>query len=465
MPSETHVAQFLDEVAARWRLLARLRLAARAALGVGLLWLAGITLWWLVGPVVARAEALVIPSSRSRPPASWRRSRWFLPKPPPGPTLRASSRSACRTGRSSRHDGRRPRAQRTRKRRPPVARALFEDTARALGSVSTCDIVSPELVRRAWWQAAARCRCCCRHRRRADRAGLAHRTGRVVVCVSWRTGVPRRAGQRARAARDAADDSRRGLGIGRQPCARSRKRASATPRGASTCRPKATTASRSLQERPGLVHLPRAARRPALGRLPGHAARAAAGGAHRPVVRLPVVHAPAGAQRDRRRRHLRAGRDARPPRRAPAANDRADRVGRPRAAHGQDAAAVAGGGRHLHGRSRRLGRRRVSRQADRYRRPPEPRRPRVLRADARRPPARGPHRPARRRPPGDAARGSGSRGARRRRPRRRGAGAGVRRQGRRRARRAARRRRRHPLGDRALTRSRSRSCRSARATS
>ena len=42
---------------------------------------------------------------------------------------------------------------------------------------------------------------------------------------------------------------------------------------------------------PGLLHLSRAARRPALGRLRRHAARAATSGAHRPVVRLPGIHA------------------------------------------------------------------------------------------------------------------------------------------------------------------------------
>src|SRR6478736_1734657 len=60
MPNETHVAQFLDEVAARWRLLARLRLFTRAALGLGVLWLAGITLLWLVGRTSLGQESLVI---------------------------------------------------------------------------------------------------------------------------------------------------------------------------------------------------------------------------------------------------------------------------------------------------------------------------------------------------------------------------------------------------------------------
>ena len=82
MPNETHVAQFLDEVAARWRLLARLRLFTRAALGLGVLWLAGITLLWLVGRTSLGQESLVIAVVALATAGLVAAVRWFLPKPP-----------------------------------------------------------------------------------------------------------------------------------------------------------------------------------------------------------------------------------------------------------------------------------------------------------------------------------------------------------------------------------------------
>ena len=82
MPNETYVTQFLEEVAARWRLLARLRLVARAALGIGLLWLAGITLWWLVGRTSLGQESLVIAVVALATAVLVAAVRWFLPKPP-----------------------------------------------------------------------------------------------------------------------------------------------------------------------------------------------------------------------------------------------------------------------------------------------------------------------------------------------------------------------------------------------
>src|SRR5262245_5086159 len=154
MPNETHVAQFLDEVAARWRLLARLRLFTRAALGVGLLWLAGITLWWLVGRTSLGLESLVIAIVALATAALVVTMRWFLPKPPARADVArlieerlpelddclATSADVLERG-GSELSG-------------PVARALFDDTTRALGSVSASDIIPPELVRRGWWQAA-----------------------------------------------------------------------------------------------------------------------------------------------------------------------------------------------------------------------------------------------------------------------------------------------------------------------
>ena len=155
MPNETHVAQFLDEVAARWRLLARLRVVARAALGIGLLWLAGITLWWLVGRTSLGQESLVIAVVALATAGLVAAVRWFLPKPPARtdvarlveervPDLNDRLATAADVlERGGAETG------------TPVARALFDDTTRALGSASASDVIPPELVRRAWWQAAA----------------------------------------------------------------------------------------------------------------------------------------------------------------------------------------------------------------------------------------------------------------------------------------------------------------------
>ena len=101
--------------------------------------------------------------------------------------------------------------------------------------------------------------------------------------------------------------------------------------------------ARHLQERPGSFTYHVSAGRP-LGRLPGHAARAAAGGAHRPVVRLPGVHAAARATRPT------AATSTRPKARVSISSstpggDR-HRVGRPGDA--TRAAPVAGRRRHLH---------------------------------------------------------------------------------------------------------------------
>jgi hypothetical protein len=155
MPNDTHVAQFLDEVAARWRLLARLRLVARAALGIGLLWLAGITLWWLVGRTSLGQESLVIAVVALATAGLVVAMRWFLPRPPARTDV-----ARLVEERVPELDDRLATAADVLERggpetATPVARALFEDTTRALGSVSASDIIAPDLVRRARWQAAA----------------------------------------------------------------------------------------------------------------------------------------------------------------------------------------------------------------------------------------------------------------------------------------------------------------------
>jgi len=155
VPNEIHVAQFLDEVAARWRLLARLRLFTRAALGLGVLWLAGITLWWLVGRTSLDQESLVIAAVALATVGLVAAVRWFLPKPPARTDV-----ARLVEERVPELDDRLATAADVLERggpdaTTPVARALFDDTARALGSVSANDIIAPALVRRAWWQAAA----------------------------------------------------------------------------------------------------------------------------------------------------------------------------------------------------------------------------------------------------------------------------------------------------------------------
>jgi len=155
MPNETSVAQLLDEVAARWRLLARLRLVTRAALGLGVLWLAGITLWWLVGRTSLGQESLVIAVVALATAGLVAAVGWFLPKPPARTDV-----ARLVEERVPELDDRLATAADVLERGGPdattlVARALFDDTARALGPVSASDIIAPELVRRAWWQAAA----------------------------------------------------------------------------------------------------------------------------------------------------------------------------------------------------------------------------------------------------------------------------------------------------------------------
>ena len=95
------------------------------------------------------------PSSRSRPRSSWPPCAGSSRSPPREPRWHASSRSACRSWTIGWPRRLMSSSARESEAATPVARALFEDTARALGSVSASDIIAPELVRRAWWQAAA----------------------------------------------------------------------------------------------------------------------------------------------------------------------------------------------------------------------------------------------------------------------------------------------------------------------
>jgi hypothetical protein len=153
MPNETHVAQFLDQVATRWWLVARLRLFTRAALGVGLLWLAGITLWWLVGRTSLGLESLVVGVVGLATAGLIVAIRWFLPTPP----SRADVARLIEERVHGLDDRLATSADVLARAGPeltgPVARALFDDTTRALGTVSAADIIAPELVRRGWWQA------------------------------------------------------------------------------------------------------------------------------------------------------------------------------------------------------------------------------------------------------------------------------------------------------------------------
>ena len=373
MPNETHVAQFLDEVAARWRLLARLRLVARAALGIGLLWLAGITLWWLVGRTSLGQESLVIAVVALATAGLVAAVRWFLPKPPARtdvarlveervPDLNdrlATAADVLERGGAETET--------------PVARALFEDTTRALGSVSASDVIPPELVRRAWWQAAAASllllvtgAVLIEPASRAARAawlfaspgGLAFRVEPGNVRV--RPGTPLTIRVQARPpVGSLVPDLEARIGDASR---RERMSPEGNNRFAATF--KSVPASFTY-------HVQLAGRRSA--GLPGHAARAAAewrASTCRTTSRhsracLPRsetdggdIYAPEGT-----RVHLVVY-----PARTTAPIASAGLAMRYR----QDAAPVAGRGRHLHRRSRRLGGRRVSREADRHRRPPEP---------------------------------------------------------------------------------------------
>jgi hypothetical protein len=154
MDSELTVKQFLDAVAARWRLLARLRLLTRAAVGIAALWLAGLSLWWLVGRTSLAEEAGVVAVIVLTTCALLVVLRRHLPELPGRAEVARlieervdglDDRLATAAGVLEADDA---------VVAGPVARALLDETARKLAPVSTDDVIAPSRVRRARWQAA-----------------------------------------------------------------------------------------------------------------------------------------------------------------------------------------------------------------------------------------------------------------------------------------------------------------------
>jgi hypothetical protein len=153
--SETSVRLFLDRLARRWRLLARLRSFTRAGLGLVAVWLAALVAGWLVGRASLTSEALVIGiailatvavlvvawMARPRPATTTALARLAEERVPALEDRVATAADVL--------DGHRPEAS------PPVRAALLADAAATLRALDLDDVIPPTSVRSAAWRAAA----------------------------------------------------------------------------------------------------------------------------------------------------------------------------------------------------------------------------------------------------------------------------------------------------------------------
>ena len=77
-----HLDAFIDAIAARQRRLARLTLLTRAALAIGLIWLAALSVWFLVARESTAAQTLLMAAALSASVIA-AVSAWLHQGPPP----------------------------------------------------------------------------------------------------------------------------------------------------------------------------------------------------------------------------------------------------------------------------------------------------------------------------------------------------------------------------------------------
>ncbi len=151
------IQDFLGELSGRWQRHARLRLTARAALGLAVIWAAMLVVWWLAARETTAAQILLVLTAAAASLAflviTWRR-RPEAPSPVRlarlaedhlpglGDRLATAADVLGRTGAGE---------------ASPIAPLLIADTARRLEPGDADLVISPERVRGARWRAVAAC--------------------------------------------------------------------------------------------------------------------------------------------------------------------------------------------------------------------------------------------------------------------------------------------------------------------